>query len=268
MKQKKFVIFTDLDGTLLDRETYSPREALPALEVLREKNTPVVFCSSKTRSEQEVYRERLRINDPFIVEDGGAIYTSDDYFPFPYTFHRRVNGYKVIEVGTKYSRVREALREVQSELNLKIVGYGDLSTAAVASLTGLSEADAVRAKDREYQETLVSKYSQDELALLKHALKRRDLVLSPGARFVGVGGITDKGIAVDILTTLFRKMYHEIWTIGIGDSFNDIPLFVSVDIPIQVKKPDGTWEPIGIDLNRVDGIGPQGWNAFVMEWFK
>jgi mannosyl-3-phosphoglycerate phosphatase len=155
---------------------------------------------------------------------------------------------------------------VQSELNLEIVGYGDLTSSEVASLTGLSEEEAERARVREYQETLVSRYSPDDLDRLKRALQKRDLVLSPGARFIGVGGVTDKGIAVDILTSMYRRMYSDVWTIGIGDSLNDIPLFFSVDIPVQVKKPDGTWEQIDMGLHRVEGVGPKGWSEFVMEW--
>jgi mannosyl-3-phosphoglycerate phosphatase len=267
VSSKQFVVFTDLDGTLLDRETYSPNEALPAMDVLREKRIPIVFCSSKTRKEQEWYRKRLCIDDPFIVEDGGAIISRDDYFPFSYGYQRRVSDYTVIDLGAKYSEIRRALREVESELNLEIVGYGDLSSSAVAELTGLSKEEAARAKVREYQETLVSKYRKDDLNRLKRALEKRDLVLSPGAQFIGVGGLTDKGIAVDILTTFYQWKYDEVLTIGIGDSPNDFPMFLSVDIPVQVKKPDGTWEQIEMDLHRIDGIGPKGWNKFVMERF-
>jgi mannosyl-3-phosphoglycerate phosphatase len=269
MHTGQFVVFTDLDGTLLDRETYSPREALPAVELLLNKETPIVFCSSKTRKEQELYRKQLSINDPFIVEDGGAVFSPRSYFPFPADYAKHVNGYDVIELGTPYAQIRTALQTVQSELNLEIVGYGDLSAAEVSSLTGLSEDAAVRAKQREYQETVVSRYSEQDLDRLDRALKKRGLVLSPAARFMGVGGATDKGIAVDVLTTMYRLRHLDIHTVGIGDSFNDIPLFLSVDIPVLVQQPDGTWAPIPMEgLHRIKGIGPAGWNDFVMEWFS
>ncbi len=47
---KKLIIFTDLDGTLLDLHTYSFEKSLPGLGLLRQKNVPLVFCSSKTRN--------------------------------------------------------------------------------------------------------------------------------------------------------------------------------------------------------------------------
>jgi mannosyl-3-phosphoglycerate phosphatase len=267
MNAAQFVVFTDLDGTLLDRDTYSPDEALPAIEKLRENQTPIVFCSSKTRKEQEWYREKLSITDPFIVEDGSAIFLDEGYFPFPSSYPKRVSGYNVIELGATYAEIRAALASVQSELNLRIVGYGDLSSAEVSSLTGLSNDEAERARQREYQETVVSKYSEEDLEKLATSLKKRDLVLSPGARFMGVGGKTDKGIAVDVLTTMLQLKYGEIRTIGIGDSFNDVPMFLSVDVPVLVQQPDATWAPVEIEgVHKFDGVGPKGWNNFVMEW--
>jgi len=53
------VVFTDLDGTLLDEETYSWEAAEPALAMLRERGIPWVMVTSKTRAEVEVLRERM-----------------------------------------------------------------------------------------------------------------------------------------------------------------------------------------------------------------
>ena len=44
---KKFIIFTDLDSTLLD-ENYSWKEAIPALEKINKLKIPLILNSSKT----------------------------------------------------------------------------------------------------------------------------------------------------------------------------------------------------------------------------
>ena len=77
------VVFTDLDGTLLDHSTYSFAEAQPALALLKSKNVPLIFCTSKTRSEVEYWRGLLGNNHPFIVENGGAAFVPENYFNFP-----------------------------------------------------------------------------------------------------------------------------------------------------------------------------------------
>ena len=51
----KIIVFTDLDGTLLHPRTYSFEAAMPALKLIKEKDVPLILCSSKTRAEIEVY---------------------------------------------------------------------------------------------------------------------------------------------------------------------------------------------------------------------
>ena len=74
------IIFSDLDGTLLDSVDYSFAAALPALEAIRTQDVPLILCSSKTRAEIEVYRQRLNNEHPFITENGGGIFIPQDYF--------------------------------------------------------------------------------------------------------------------------------------------------------------------------------------------
>ncbi len=97
-----FVIFTDLDGTLLDRVTYSYDKTLLTIAYLREKGIPLVFCSAKTRAEQEWYQEKLGIRAPFIVENGGAIFIPQGYFPFSFIKGKAEGRYQIIELGIPY----------------------------------------------------------------------------------------------------------------------------------------------------------------------
>ena len=50
---RKFVIYTDLDGTLLDHVTYTFHPALDALELIEKKKIPLIISTSKTRPEIE-----------------------------------------------------------------------------------------------------------------------------------------------------------------------------------------------------------------------
>jgi len=66
------IVFSDLDGTLLDHRTYDYSPALPALAKLQEKQIPLVFCTSKTAAEMIPFRKEIKNKDPFIVENGGG----------------------------------------------------------------------------------------------------------------------------------------------------------------------------------------------------
>lgn len=96
------IIFTDLDGTLLDRDTYSFEHSQTALRLIKGKGVPLILSSSKTRAEIEVYRRRLENNHPFVSENGGAVFIPKGYFFSPFYFDKESDGYMVLELGTSY----------------------------------------------------------------------------------------------------------------------------------------------------------------------
>ena len=80
MKRSQLIIITDLDGTLLDQETYGYEASRPAIQKVQSLQIPLIPCSSKTRGEIVALREELELEDPFISENGGAIYFLPGYF--------------------------------------------------------------------------------------------------------------------------------------------------------------------------------------------
>ncbi len=265
-RKNRLVIFTDLDGTLLDPFTYSYEMAIPLLARLLSKGIPITFCSSKTRAEQEVYQRKLGIGEPFIVENGGAIFIDQGYFPFPYKYHRVVRNYHVIELGMPYREIREKLKEISKKSNLVIRGFGDMDATEIANLTGLDVKSAKLAKKREYEETLNLEGTEREIKFILNKIDEAGLKWNKGGRFYSVGGRSDKGKATKIVTTLFEKKLGKIKTIGIGDSLNDVAMLSEVDFPVLVQKPGNCWEEIDLqNLYRVSGVGPQGWVRAVEE---
>jgi mannosyl-3-phosphoglycerate phosphatase len=259
-KMSRYIVFTDLDGTLLDHRTYSYADALPGLQLLKKEKIPLVFCSSKTRAEQDVLRRELGIDAPFIVEDGGAIYIEKDYFPFHIDSSIDKGRFQVIPFGTPYKKIREILGQISNSLGLSIKGYGDVSAEEVAEITGLSIESASLAKDREYEETILSPISPDDAQRLKKAIIPLGLTLSRGGRFYSVKGQHNKGEAAMKLARLFAKNNRRIITVGIGDSPNDLPLLSVVYVPLLVQRPDKTWQKLSISgVKNVEGIGPIGW---------
>lgn len=256
----KCVVFTDLDGTLLERDTYAFDKTLPYLEGLKNKGVPIVFCSAKTRAEQEIYRQRSEIHDPFIVENGNAVFIEANYFDFRFPYDQERDGYLVLEYGVSYHRIREALQEIRAAIGVDFKGYGDMNPVAVASATGLEIEEAGLAKRREYEETITTQFNAFDLDKLQQALQSRGLRFTRGGRFFSVSARTDKGRAVQALSILYRREYGSILTVGIGDSWNDVSMLSMVDVAFLVQQPGETWEAIDLDrVIRVEGVGPCGW---------
>ena len=262
----KIVVFTDLDGTLLDRANYSYASAIPGLELLRRKKIPLIFCSAKTRAEQEVYHRELEIHDPFIVENGGAIFIPKGYFPFDFDYHKAIGRYLVIELGMPYQEVRRILEQIRSELGIDFRGFGDMSPEEVVRETGLDLEAARRAKRREYDETLKLDGTPREIERVLSAIQEAGLNYAYGGSYYDIMGANDKGRAAIILIELFRRKLGELQTIGLGDSVNDLPLLAVVDIPVLVQKPEGQREEVDLPmLRRAEGIGPEGWRQAIEE---
>ncbi len=243
------IIFTDLDGTLLD-EMYSYDYAIPTIRELKRMNIPIIFCSAKTRAEQEIFRARMGINDPFIVEDGSAIYIPRGYFK------RRcgepTNGYEVIVLGVRYKEIVKRIEELRRRY--RIESYHFMSVEDVAEITGLSLELAKLAKMREFSETIVFAEEEALDELKKH------FNVAIGGRFIHVyGKNADKGKAVRILTDLYKEIYGDVISIGIGNSYTDEPMLRAVDIPALVKNPD-CWADLNIkNLYKARGIATVGW---------
>lgn len=264
------VVFTDLDGTLLDHATYSHEPALPALRLLREKQVPLVLCSSKTRTEIEHYRRLLDNHDPFVSENGGGIFIPDGYFNLS-TFSLDLatsidaGGTIIISLGTPYPLLRQTLQELRQE-GFALTGFGDMTVAEVAELTGLPLAQAAMAKARDFDEPFVFNGSTVEADELSKRILDKGFHSTRG-EFFHLLGNSDKGIAVEILAALYRQKLGELVVIALGDSLNDLPMLQRADFPVVIKKPTGSHNQ-NLAMPRAiltQEVGPAGWNEAVLQ---
>ena len=266
-RESKIVIFTDLDGTLLDSTTYSYQAAFSIIKELKERRVPIIFCTAKTRAENEYYQKKLKIKDPFIVENGGAIFIPKNYFAFNFPYQKKKNNYRVIELGTSYSKIREKIKKVRKKISCEVVGFGDLNTKEIANLTNLNLPFAKRAQQRDYDETFVIEKGNEEKIVKE--LKREGVQVQFGGKFYDASSPkSNKGKAVKILVSLFKKEFGKIKTLGLGDSQNDLSMLEAVDIPILVQKPSGKWSS-EIKLKgiiKIREIGPKGWKKAIEKY--
>ena len=91
----KILIFADIDGTILD-DQYNSAEVQPIINDLISFQTSIILTSSKTKAEIEFYREKLGINEPFVVENGSAIIIPKNYFKVKYGYTKQKDEYNII----------------------------------------------------------------------------------------------------------------------------------------------------------------------------
>jgi mannosyl-3-phosphoglycerate phosphatase len=264
---RQLLIFSDLDGTLLDHKTYSFEAAKPALNALKLRNIPLIFCSSKTRPEIELYREVTGNWHPFISENGGGIYVPQDYYTNSFDYDTKTNDYKVIVLGTKYDTLVEVLKSIRNDTGIKLKSFSEMKISEISEYAGLDPRLAKLSKMREYDEPFIIFGNDDVAETIKEEIIGRGFNYTQGALFHHIMGKNDKGKAVKILVQIFKNRFPGLKSVGLGDSLNDLPMLEIVNIPILVQKPDGKYDQrIALDnLIYADGVGPTGWNRSVLE---
>jgi mannosyl-3-phosphoglycerate phosphatase len=269
----RIAIFTDLDGTLIRHEDYSFAPVKSLLRKLQFKHIPVVLASSKTRAEIEHYRREMKLADPFIVENGGAIVIPKDYFESRYLrrhqVHLRSQANSVcVELGRPYAELVQALTEIRAEARVPLVGFHEMDLDQIIEHTCLNRQQARLAAQREYDEPFLisGNPSPETVRKVRQLAIRQGFRVVKGGRFYHLTGKSNKGRAVRVLIQLYR-MAHQIQVfIGLGDSENDLSLLQNVTIPILMAKQDGTFD--ATILRRMPSVkralaGPVGWLQIV-----
>jgi mannosyl-3-phosphoglycerate phosphatase len=260
------VVFTDIDGTLIDLISGKYGESDKLIYTLRENKVPVVLCSAKTFAEQNKIRDDLGLMDPFIVENGGAIIIPKNYFDFhsdiEQTRIKEEQGYIIIELGESTREIRTKLDEIKKKLKIEFKGVADVSIEELSILATMPIDYAKRMSEREYGETILQ-IKKSDIPMFTTSIEKMGIKVIHGGRFFDVTMGTDKGKAASILINLFRKKYHnQIKFFGVGDSANDASMLKLMDVPMVVQKPDSSWPELEIkNVIRLKGIGPEGWKS-------
>ncbi len=243
-----YIIFTDLDGTLLNHEDYSFDEAKEMLDFIKTKNIPLIFTTSKTKKECEILQEQIGIQAPFIVENGACIFGLED---------------GDIQLGLHYSDIRVFMDSIKEAFTIK--AFSDMSVESVMEYTGFDYNLAVMAKQRDFSEPFLIK-DERRLSELEVLAEKVGMKILKGGRFyhcVGIG--QDKGKAVSKVLDI----YHDRHSVGLGDNYNDIDMLKVVDTPVLIPHHQGKYIDTHIDkLYKAPHKGSLGWNESLKEILK
>ncbi len=227
-------VVSDVDGTLMDH-TYDLTPAKETIKKLKNLSIPVILCTSKTASEVKIIRKELNLTDPYIVENGAAIYGES---------LKNVNG--EIILGKKYEFLEEILNLISREIDYKLIPLNNLNDQDATQLTGLRGESLDLMRDRHWSMPFLNPPSFLE-EKINICCKNYKVDVFKGNRMSHLLSInSNKGKAINALKKYSNL--ENIKIIGLGDSPNDLPLLLNSDIRIIIPGIDGP------NLNLLDQL--------------
>lgn len=261
----RLLVFTDLDATLLDRETYSWREAMPALQLIRQLQIPLILNSSKTIAEMVPLAVELDTRAPLVAENGSVI-------AMPGVAGESYPSNRQIVLGRRYEDIIFTLQQLREKHDYRFRGFHDLDADEISALTGLSPATAALARARKGTEPVLWEEDEKRLGDFRTQLDKHGLSLTKGGRFFHVASKQNKAQALRWLRDYYAESYpDDRWTcIALGDSANDFAMLMAADLAVYLGPrpiPDELTSNIS-ELIVATNPGPKGWNAAMLSLLR
>jgi len=241
----KWLVSTDLDGTLLNHHSYAFEAVLPTVRRLQNAGIPLILNSSKTRAELQVWRERLQLCDPIIAENGGVI--------APLNAPMQC-------VGQSRANILSLIHDWRSQHQGSFEGFADWTVEQLVANTGLDAESASLAMQRDVSEPIVWLGSQAGLVEFTQFLATHHLQLQQGGRFYHVMAQHDKASALAQL----MQDHPQTKLLALGDGGNDRAMLAMADVAVIMPNAQGGYlnfsghDPEQI-IYHAPQSAPEGW---------
>ncbi|MFM9270037.1 HAD-IIB family hydrolase [Halomonas elongata] len=264
------LLFSDLDGSLLDHDSYDWSPATRWLGRLDAQGVPVIPVTSKTRSELLPLRRRLGLErTPFVAENVAVVGLPQTWQHARSVRSADTDGLVVHTLGIDIGFIRQRLAVWRARLGGRFTSMGEMPLERLVEITGLAEHEARLARMREGSEPLIWEDSDACLAAFREGLAGDGLRTVQGGRFWHVTGNADKGAAVAWLIARFAAVRGvRPSTLALGDGPNDVSMLEAVDRAVVIAARHGLEvSPDQTMLYRTWAFGPRGWVEGVEHWW-
>ena len=258
MKQKKqIIIFTDLDGSLLDKDTFKFDEIEDYFKELISNGIKIIINSSKTEAELLDFNKEYNLNLPFISENGSSIHRLN-------LLHKDLPS--IISISRPADQIISIYNKIiPNNLKKKINFILRLNYKEQKKIFGLPLDKMMLAAKRNYSlpiQFVGNKIEKNEFIKIMNDV---GLTVQTGGRIMNICDKVNKSKAMfKVLRLIREKLDDDIITIGVGDNENDIEMIKQTNYPCLVKNESFNSALINIDnLIKSSEPSPRGWSDVI-----
>lgn len=254
---ESWVVMTDLDGTLLDHDSYEWQPAEPALRRLHALDIPVIAITSKTRAELTALQQAIPYLMPlFGCENGGLV------------VDRRGDTEQVDVLGLPTTELIDRFEHLRQGMVVRGLGFHEVSDQQVAEWTGLSPQQAGKARAREASLPIYWPDQWPGREAFISAAEREGLRVLVGGRFLHLAGEADKGSALARIRSMLTPG-DRVKVMALGDGGNDDAMLASADWAVRIPPKHGPARPETVTgIVEASKPGPEGWNEAIEHWLS
>lgn len=266
------IVFTDLDGSLLDHYSYSFAAAQGTLTRLEQNGVAVIPNTSKTLAELFELRTALKNHGPFCVENGAAVYIPAGYFDsqpqHTDIVNHRGQSFWQYTAAQPREHWQQLLDQIESQFAEQFETFAQLGIDGIEATTGLSRAQATLANQRQFSEPVHWRGDDKQKIQFFDTLTSLGAQVLAGGRFLHVMDPgSSKANALQWLSQCYREYgkYDNYRSIAIGDSHNDISMLEAADIAAIIRSPVHDLPTVNSKQPAIvsDEYGPDGWQAVI-----
>ena len=250
--KSKILIFTDLDGSILHRDTFNFDIIKEYILSLLSKGIYIIPNSSKTEIEIAKFNKELGSDLPFIAENGSVIHglnLLNTNFPN-----------KIILSREKEELHKIFSNKVPKELKDKCIQISKMNKKEQEKIFGQKDDNLKNALDRKYTLPFLFMGNKNEKNKLLKILSSSSLTLQEGGRVLNLCDNINKVKSMNRVIKILKKTEEKIKSIAVGDNYNDLDMLKNCDIPCLVFNDKFKLDQINIDnLIFSNKPSPEGW---------